>query len=194
MGLSRSWICRRFELINIIKLMFSRFLSMHKLWLQGIRPQEPTCPCPLYTMRAQTVSSIPTSSQLADRIQSSVGTSTKALYMELTLINIQLLHSSCRLVTAMHTTIHSLLVLATSLAPFYAHQDTQGEFWGGNFHQNICSGPANATIFRYSTAKGLQILADNLIDTSGWAFDDNAGIAYLMDTCGDCESDCNLAI
>lgn len=60
-----------------------------------------------------------------------------------------------------------------------------GQFFGGTFHASFCSGPNNASIYRYTKEKGLQRIVSGVQTTTGFAFDrySECAIAYHLNSC-----------
>lgn len=64
-----------------------------------------------------------------------------------------------------------------------ARQSVHGRFYGGTFHVNFCSAPANSSVYTYTKEKGVQRLFGDLQTTTGFAFDDKSKHFYHIDAC-----------
>lgn len=64
-----------------------------------------------------------------------------------------------------------------------AQADRHGRIYEGPFSTQFCSAPANESLYRYTTERGLQRIFTGVRATTGLAFDDNARKMYHVDGC-----------
>lgn len=62
-----------------------------------------------------------------------------------------------------------------------ARTTDEGDLYGGTHHSNFCSGPSNASFYRYTNNKGLQQLFSGTKTTDGVAFCNNT--LFQFDPC-----------
>lgn len=63
----------------------------------------------------------------------------------------------------------------------FARQNENGRFFFSTLNKNVCSGPANSSLYSYSEEQGVQHLAGGFSMTTGLAF--NSGKIYHVDSC-----------